>query len=46
MKFVVLSALFIAAAAAMPYDVIEDEDGKQYIAVPINREKRYVEGLH
>nr|AYV99148.1 attacin C3 [Octodonta nipae] len=40
MKFIVFSAFCLAVAAAMPYEIIEDEDGQQYYAVPISREKR------
>lgn len=39
MKLIVI-AFFIATAAAIPFEIIEDEDGQQYYAVPINREKR------
>lgn len=38
---IILCALFsVALTAALPYDIIEDETGQQYYAVPIAREKR------
>lgn len=40
MKFIWFSLLGLAMAAAMPYDIIEDENGQQYYAVPASREKR------
>lgn len=40
MKFIVFSVFCIAMATAMPYAVVEDEDGQQYYVVPIAREKR------
>lgn len=40
MKLFVLSTLYLAMVVAMPYEIIEDEHGQQYYAIPINREKR------
>nr|AYV99146.1 attacin C1 [Octodonta nipae] len=40
MKFILFSAFCVVMAAAMPYDIVEDEDGQQFYAVPVSREKR------
>ncbi|KAJ8965669.1 hypothetical protein NQ317_015557 [Molorchus minor] len=40
MKYFALVAALLAVAAAMPFDILEDEDGGQYYAVPVSREKR------
>lgn len=41
MKVILFSLFCVAMTVAMPYDVIEDETGQEYYAVPVNREKRY-----
>ncbi|KAJ8964089.1 hypothetical protein NQ317_004397 [Molorchus minor] len=40
MKYFVLVATLLAVAVAMPFDIFEDEEGEQYYAVPVSREKR------
>lgn len=40
MKVILVSLFCVAMAAAMPYDIIEDDIGHIYYAVPVNREKR------
>lgn len=41
MRIILFSMFCLAVSTAMPYDIIEDETGHEYYAVPMNREKRY-----
>ncbi|XP_018571235.1 uncharacterized protein LOC108910919 [Anoplophora glabripennis] len=40
MKYFVLLAIVVTVVAAVPVDVVEDEEGQQYYLVPVSREKR------
>ncbi|KAJ8933800.1 hypothetical protein NQ318_000589 [Aromia moschata] len=40
MKYFVLIAFLLAVAAALPFEVVEDQEGEQYYVVPVSREKR------
>ncbi|KAG5899936.1 hypothetical protein JTB14_002487 [Gonioctena quinquepunctata] len=40
MKYFVFVTFCLAVATALPFEVIEDEDGEQYYVIPVSRSKR------
>uniref|UniRef100_A0A6P7GBI6 Uncharacterized protein LOC114340065 isoform X1 n=1 Tax=Diabrotica virgifera virgifera TaxID=50390 RepID=A0A6P7GBI6_DIAVI len=40
MKYLIVFASFLLFAAALPVDVIEDEEGQEYALLPLHRERR------
>ncbi|XP_057667433.1 uncharacterized protein LOC130900678 [Diorhabda carinulata] len=42
MKSFIVLALCLAISAAIPLDIVEDEEGQEYLIVPLHRERREV----
>lgn len=42
MKIIAFTLFCVGVAVAMPYNIIEDDDGIQYYTLPISRTRRLV----